>query len=156
MITFKGEPQRDTRPVRNRNQSGSPAIVVSLLILAVLLILPGLALHRMQLDWRWLGAYVLGINALTYWTYARDKHRAQQGEWRVSEANLHLLELLGGWPAALLAQRRLRHKCSKGSYQFMFWLIVLGHQFAAGDSFQDWKLSRAGMNWLEQHSDRRR
>ena len=76
--------------------------------------------------------------------------------WRVSEANLHLLELLGGWPAALLAQRRLRHKCSKGSYQFMFWLIVLGHQFAAGDSFQDWKLSRAGMNWLEQHSDRRR
>ncbi|HSH15989.1 MAG TPA: DUF1294 domain-containing protein [Verrucomicrobiae bacterium] len=54
---------------------------------------------------------------------------------RVSEANLHLLELLGGWPAALLAQRRLRHKCSKGSYQFMFWLIVLGHQFVAGDSF---------------------
>jgi uncharacterized membrane protein YsdA (DUF1294 family) len=24
-----------------------------------------------------------------------------------------------------MAQRRLRHKCSKGRYQFVFWLIVL-------------------------------
>jgi len=41
---------------------------------------------------------------------------------------LHLLELLGGWPGAFLAQRRLRHKCSKRRYQFVFWLIVLAYQ----------------------------
>ena len=66
--------------------------------------------------------------------------------------NLHLLELLGGWPGAFLAQRRLRHKCSKGSYQFVFWLIVLGYQFAAYDSLQHWQYSRAGLNWIERAS----
>ncbi len=96
------------------------------------------------------------VSALTYWAYARDKRHAQDGEWRTSEAQLHLWELLGGWPGAWIAQLRLRHKCSKGSYQFVFWLIVLGHQFAAFDSFHDWQLSRAGLKWIEQTSERRR
>jgi uncharacterized membrane protein YsdA (DUF1294 family) len=74
----------------------------------------------------------------------------------VSEANLHLLELLGGWPGAFLAQRRLRHKCSKGSYQFVFWLIVLGYQFAAYDSFHDWQYSRAAWKYIEPASKHRR
>ena len=64
----------------------------------------------------------------------------------MSEAQLHLLELLGGWPGALLAQRRLRHKCSKRSYQIVFWLIVLAYQFAAMDSLQNWQLSRAALS----------
>jgi uncharacterized membrane protein YsdA (DUF1294 family) len=96
------------------------------------------------------------MNVLTYLAYAHDKRRAQKGEWRVPEARLHLLELLGGWPAAWLAQRRLRHKCAKGTYQFVFWLIVLGYQFAACDSFQEWSLSRASLNWVGQDSKLRR
>jgi uncharacterized membrane protein YsdA (DUF1294 family) len=115
-----------------------------------------MALHRLHLDWRWVAAYGLAVNAFTCWIYARDKQCAQEGEWRVSEAQLHLLELLGGWPAAWLAQRRLRHKCSKGSYQFVFWRIVLAYQFAAWDSFQDWQLSRAGVNWMEQNAKHHR
>jgi uncharacterized membrane protein YsdA (DUF1294 family) len=51
--------------------------------------------------------------------------------------------LLGGWPGAFLAQRRLRHKCSKGSYQFVFWGIVLLYQLAAADVLLDHQLSRA-------------
>jgi hypothetical protein len=31
----------------------------------------------------------------------------------------------------------------------VFWLIVLAYQFAAWDSFRDWQLSRAGLNWIE-------
>ena len=38
------------------------------------------------------------------------------------------VELLGGWPGALLAQQLLRHKTKKTSYQGVFWLIVLVHQ----------------------------
>jgi hypothetical protein len=64
----------------------------------------------------------------------------------VPEARLHLLELLGGWPGAFLAQRRLRHKCSKHSYQVVFWLIVLAYQFAAFDSFHDWQFARPALN----------
>ena len=40
--------------------------------------------------------------------YRADKITAQRGTWRVSEANLHAIALLGGWPGALVAQRRAR------------------------------------------------
>ena len=117
--------------------------MIRLVVLAVLLVLPVVALYRRQPDVRLIGAYVLFINALTYWIYAIDKRRAQAGEWRISERALHLAELLGGWPGALMAQRRLRHKCSKFSFQFEFWLIVMAYQFAAYDSLQNWQFSRA-------------
>jgi len=127
---------------------------MSFLIIAGLLILPVYAVHRHgPVSW-WVVAVAVVLNLLTYWVYAVDKRRAEEGAWRVPESNLHLLELLGGWPGAFLAQRRLRHKCSKGSYQFVFWLIVLAYQFAAYDSFQDWRFSRAGLNWSEQNSKR--
>ena len=98
---------------------------------------------------RWVGAYGLAISAFTYWAYARDKRRAQEGEWRIAEAHLHLCELLGGWPGAWIGQQHLRHKSAKFSYQFVFWLIVLAYQFAAFDSLRDWQLSRAGLKWIQ-------
>jgi len=38
---------------------------------------------------------------------------------------------------------------TKGSYQFSFWLIVLGYQFAAYDSLQNSQYFRIALNWLE-------
>jgi uncharacterized membrane protein YsdA (DUF1294 family) len=130
-------------------------LVASLVVVAVLLILPTIALHRLALDLRWAAGYVALVSLLAFWANVRDKRLAQNGEWRVSEAQLHFLELIGGWPGAWVAQRWLRHKCSKVSYQFVFWLIVLGYQFAAYDSFHDWQLSRAGLQWIESTSGRR-
>ncbi|HLX95224.1 MAG TPA: DUF1294 domain-containing protein [Verrucomicrobiae bacterium] len=130
-------------------KGGARTIVVALLVLTGLSALPVMALFRLHWDFRWIGIYGLVINAFTYWSYARDKERAEAGEWRISERALHLTELLGGWPAALLAQRRLRHKCSKGSYQFVFWLIVMAYQFAAYDSLQNWQFSRVALNQVE-------
>ncbi len=118
---------------------------MSLLVFVGLLVLPGLALQRLGGNYLWVGFYAALLSALTYWAYWCDKRRAQQGAWRMPEARLHLLELLGGWPGAFLAQRRLRHKCSKRSYQFNFWLIVLLYQLAAFDSLQNWQLSRAAL-----------
>jgi uncharacterized membrane protein YsdA (DUF1294 family) len=126
---------------------------MNFLVPGVLLILPLMALQRHGVDFRWVGAYVMALNVLTYWMYARDKRRAEAGEWRVSETRLHLLELLGGWPGAWRAQRRLRHKCSKGSYQIVFWLIVLTYQFIAFDSLRNWQLSRPALNWLKHLSE---
>jgi uncharacterized membrane protein YsdA (DUF1294 family) len=122
---------------------------MSLLVLIGLLVLPVIAGQRFGSDFLWVGAYGILLSALTYWAYAADKRRAEGREWRVPEARLHLLELLGGWPGAFLAQRRLRHKCSKGSYQVVFWLIMLAYQFAAFDSLQHWQLSRAALDQLE-------
>jgi uncharacterized membrane protein YsdA (DUF1294 family)/cold shock CspA family protein len=135
---------------------GGHITVLNVLMLVSLMVLPVIALQRRAADFRWVGAYVLALGALAYGAYALDKRRARAKEWRLSEAGLHLLELLGGWPGAFLAQRRLRHKCSKGSYQVVFWLIVLVYQFVAFDSLQNWQLSRAALNRLETTSEHRR
>ena len=129
---------------------------MSYVVLIGLLVLPALGGQRSGVNLLCVGAYLLIINAFTYWDYARDKRRAEAGEWRVSEARLHLLELLGGWPAAFLAQRRLRHKYSKGSYQFVFWLIVLAWQFAAFDSLQNWKFLKTTSKFIERISEHRK
>ena len=62
---------------------------------------------------------------VTFMAYAADKHFAQSNRWRIPEANLHLLEFVGGWPGALLAQRVLRHKTRKVSYRIVFWMMVV-------------------------------
>ncbi|MBD1834467.1 DUF1294 domain-containing protein [Cyanobacteria bacterium FACHB-472] len=67
------------------------------------------------------------MSLLTFALYAHDKSRAKRGGWRTSEKTLHLCELAGGWLGGFVAQRRLRHKSSKESYQAVFWAIVAIH-----------------------------
>lgn len=68
-----------------------------------------------------------GMSALTYWVYVGDKLKAELNAWRTPEATLHWLELLGGWPGALVAQWQIGHKNRKATYQIAFWFIVLLH-----------------------------
>ncbi len=76
---------------------------------------------------RWiLLAYVL-TSVITFLVYGLDKRAAVRGRGRTPEATLHLLELLGGFAGALLAQHVFMHKRAKRRYQVVFWLIVLLH-----------------------------
>lgn len=128
---------------RHSHRSGGITPPV-LLVLALLLALPGYALSRLagEIDWRVLvGAPVL-ISGFAFFAYRSDKRSAETGEWRIPEFTLHLVECLGGWPGAFLAQRQFRHKTAKVSFQLVFWLIVLAHQFVAFDSLNDWAVSR--------------
>lgn len=127
------------------HRSGFGRSFLILVLLAILLMLPVIALKRQGFDSWEIGAYAFTLSVLTYAVYASDKNRARMNAWRIPEAHLHLLEMLGGWPGAWLAQQRLRHKCSKVSYQCFFWLIILTHQFAAYDSLQHWRWSHAGI-----------
>jgi uncharacterized membrane protein YsdA (DUF1294 family) len=78
------------------------------------------------LAWGWLRALLAGVNATTFLLYAYDKLAAgRAGRARVPEGVLHLFELLGGTPAALIGQLWLRHKSSKPSYQTVFYGIVI-------------------------------
>jgi len=135
---------------------GGRITVWNVLMTLVLLVLPAIALLRRGADFRLVGMCALVMSAVTYLVYALDKQRAREKEWRVSEGLLHLLGMLGGWPGAFLAQRRLRHKCSKPEFQILFWLIVLAYQFAAFDSLQNWKYSRAALSHLERTPEHRR
>ncbi|MGO4327660.1 DUF1294 domain-containing protein [Cupriavidus sp. 2TAF22] len=62
----------------------------------------------------------LALSVTVFALYAMDKGRAARREWRVPEANLHLLALFGGWPGALAAQHLFRHKNQKREFQFIF------------------------------------
>jgi uncharacterized membrane protein YsdA (DUF1294 family) len=84
-----------------------------------------------------LGALLL-INLLTGLAYALDKRAAQRGAYRISERTLHLWALAGGWPAAWLAQRALRHKCAKPAFQRVYWMTVLTHCAATVALFGWW------------------
>ncbi len=55
----------------------------------------------------------LFMSLLTFAFYWTDKRRAETAQWRVTETPLHTLEILGGWPGALLAQHARRHKTLK-------------------------------------------
>ncbi len=81
---------------------------------------------------RWVLLAYAVASVLTFFVYGLDKRAAMRGRWRTPEATLHLLELLGGFPGALLAQRILRHKRAKVRYLIVFWLIVLLHAAAWG------------------------
>jgi len=67
------------------------------------------------------------MSLIAFFAYADDKNRAQMNRWRTPESTLHLLEILGGWPGALIAQKQLRHKSKKANYQFIYWIIVVFH-----------------------------
>ena len=67
----------------------------------------------------------IGLSIITYIIYAVDKSAANKGAWRMQESTLHLLALAGGWPGALVAQQKLRHKSKKESFRFVFWVTVL-------------------------------
>lgn len=62
---------------------------------------------------------------LAYCAYALDKSAAKNYQWRIQESTLHLFGLVGGWPGALAAQRLLRHKSKKQSFQIVFWITVV-------------------------------
>jgi uncharacterized membrane protein YsdA (DUF1294 family)/cold shock CspA family protein len=117
--------------------------LVSSILLVVLAVAPGYALYRLSGSFRpaYLAGYAAGISAITFLVYWWDKVRARAHESRGPETLLHLLELLGGWPGAFVAQRLLRHKTAKRVYQFFFWLIVIVHQFVAIDYVRGWPLT---------------
>lgn len=68
----------------------------------------------------------LGMSLLSYLMYCGDKAAAQDGRSRrrTPENHLHLIDLLGGWPGALIAQQQFRHKTVKQTFQFVFWVTV--------------------------------
>jgi len=54
--------------------------------------------------------YLIVINIVTFLVYGIDKWKAKQGSWRISEATLLMLAVIGGTIGALLGMQVWRHK----------------------------------------------
>ena len=108
--------RRGSSPVSPYLIFGSFAVVDTVLVMT-------LAMLIFSLSWLW--AYLIAINLTTLMLYAYDKAVAGSGAVRVPERILHAAELFGGTPAGFIGQRVMHHKSAKGSYQRVFWLIVV-------------------------------
>ncbi|MDR7148526.1 uncharacterized membrane protein YsdA (DUF1294 family)/cold shock CspA family protein [Hydrogenophaga palleronii] len=73
----------------------------------------------------WMAMGYIIASIVCFGAYAADKSAAVSGGWRISERNLLLLGLAGGWPGAIVAQQFLRHKSSKASFRSAFWATVV-------------------------------
>jgi uncharacterized membrane protein YsdA (DUF1294 family)/cold shock CspA family protein len=96
------------------------AIVVATLFFALLV---GLLL-REQVPIALVAAYGF-LSVVTFLMYGADKSAAVHGRWRTSEATLHTVALVGGWPGALVARKVFRHKTTKQPFRTIFWCTVV-------------------------------
>ena len=84
----------------------------------------------------WFYYYLLAVNIITFIVFAVDKAKAIRGQWRVSEAALLGLSLIGGAIGGLFAMYVLHHKTRKPRFAIglplmflaqavlLFWWIV--------------------------------
>jgi uncharacterized membrane protein YsdA (DUF1294 family) len=87
--------------------------------------------------------FQIAVSLFAYILYSTDKSRAQRGGWRIKETNLHIITLIGGWPGALLAQQRLRHKSAKKEFIYTMWVMIFLNILATL-----WLVSPKGMPYL--------
>jgi uncharacterized membrane protein YsdA (DUF1294 family) len=86
--------------------------------------------YRVGLAWLW--AWLIAVNVCAFAFYGYDKRAARRGRLRVPEVLLHLPAVLGGTPAAWIAQRLFRHKTVKGRFRVAFWAIAVGQAVGIG------------------------
>lgn len=68
---------------------------------------------------------LIGINVLTFVVYGVDKWNAKQGKWRISEATLLMLAVVGGTIGALLGMQVWHHKTMHLKFKYGLPLILL-------------------------------
>ena len=107
------------QPSPNKPQKLQPMQILSIVYIIALAILSFTGMLNGLLL-----LFISIINVMTYWFYAQDKEAAQLNQRRVPENTLHILAFLGGWPAAWLAQQRLRHKTQKQPFRKIYFCTI--------------------------------
>ena len=71
--------------------------------------------------------YLLVINVVAFFVYGIDKLKAKKGKWRISEACLLLLAVIGGSVGAWAGMKAWHHKTMHKKFRYGLPLIVLLH-----------------------------
>ena len=80
--------------------------------------------------------YIITVNFVAFLSMWWDKRKASQNEWRVAEAVLHLLGIIGGAIGIFSGMYKFRHKTRKRSFQviaiiglivslLIYWLVLI-------------------------------
>lgn len=69
--------------------------------------------------------YLFVINAVAFFVYGIDKLKARKGSWRISEATLLLLAIVGGSIGAWLGMKVWHHKTMHRKFQYGLPVIFL-------------------------------
>ena len=69
--------------------------------------------------------YLTSINLATFITYGIDKMKAKRSKWRIREASLLLLAVLGGSIGALLGMKVWHQKTMHKKFQLGIPLIIV-------------------------------
>ena len=74
---------------------------------------------------RYVILYLVAINIITFIIYGIDKYKSQHQRWRIKEATLILLSVIGGSIGALLAMMFFRHKTKHAKFYIGVPLILI-------------------------------
>jgi uncharacterized membrane protein YsdA (DUF1294 family) len=69
--------------------------------------------------------YLLAVNAVTFIVYGIDKYKAKKAKWRISEATLLLLAVLGGSVGAWVGMKVWHHKTMHKKFKYGIPAILL-------------------------------
>ena len=72
-----------------------------------------------------LAYYLLAINAVAFIMYGIDKYKAKKAKWRISEATLLLLAVLGGSIGAWMGMKVWHHKTMHKKFKYAIPAILL-------------------------------
>ena len=85
-----------------------------------------------QILLQYLWPYLAIINVATFLTFGIDKWKARQSKWRVREASLLLLAVLGGSLGAWLGMQVWRHKTLHNKFRYGVPAILIIHLIIRG------------------------
>ena len=72
-----------------------------------------------------LAYYLLAINAVAFIMYGIDKYKAMKAKWRIPEATLLLLDVLGGSIGAWMGMKVWHHKTMHKKFKYAIPAILL-------------------------------
>ena len=72
-----------------------------------------------------LAYYLLAINVVAFIMYGIDKYKAKKAKWRISEATLLLLDVLGGSIGAWMGMKIWHHKTMHKKFKYGLPAILL-------------------------------
>lgn len=70
---------------------------------------------------------LVAVNLFAFALYGLDKLKAKRGAWRIPEATLLLIALLGGSAGALLGMELFRHKTKHWKFKILVPLFLVLH-----------------------------